>query len=72
MQVNQTVVTPLGQGTVQGILKLKLQSGETVKESALVRLPINQETTVHLHDLNCWTPHAQQSGLWLFSKSDIQ
>jgi hypothetical protein len=72
MQINQIVKTPIGQGTVQGILDRAMQSGEIVMQVALVRLPINQETSVHLQDSNCWTPHAQQSGLWLFSQSEIK
>jgi hypothetical protein len=65
-RVNQPVVTPFGQGVAQSPIIL---TGGVAKY--LVRLPVNEQTTPHLHDVNCITPRAESSGLWCFSEDEL-
>jgi len=65
-QFNQTIQTPIGKGVVQSPV---IQFGGTSKY--LVRLPINEQTTLHLKDVNCITPRASQSGLWVFTEAEL-
>lgn len=63
---NQSIRTPLGQGRIQG---------PTQREDRvfyLVRLPVNEQTKIHLHDHNCLTPKAIHSGLWAFQEGELQ
>ena len=60
MTVNQTVITPLGKGVVQGRTDTGL----------LVRLPVNDATRPHLGA--SWTPRARISGLWVFAIEEME
>lgn len=68
---NTKIKTPLGEGIVQGAFTVKAADGENVVQGALVRLPINDATRPYLTRSNCLTPHALQSGLWVFRESDL-
>jgi hypothetical protein len=71
VNVNQTVKTPIGKGTFQGRFEVR-QGGEIVGENALVRLPVNEETSRHLKDSRCVTPQANQSALFVFPMAEIE
>ena len=63
---NRSVKTPLGQGVVQSPFMV---IDETAKY--LIRLPVNDQTALHLKDSNCMTPRAVKSGLWVFTKQEL-
>ncbi len=65
-RVNQPVMTPLGQGVAQSPIILV---GGIAR--FLVRLPVNEQTSPYLHDVNCITPRAERSGLWCFSEEEL-
>ncbi len=65
-RTNQPVMTPLGQGVAQS--PIILVGGNA---RYLVRLPVNEQTMPHLHDVNCITPRAEQSGLWCFGEDEL-
>ena len=65
-RVNQPVMTPLGQGVAQSPIILV---GGVSKY--LVRLPVNEQTRLHLRDVNCITPRAHTSGLWCFGEDEL-
>lgn len=67
LKINQLLNTPIGQGVYQGVFHLYNDKDEFVGERALVRLPVDPETSKHLKDSNCIA-----RGLWIFQESEIQ
>ena len=65
-RVNQPVMTPLGEGVTQSPI---IWFGGNAKY--LVRLPVNDQTRLHLRDVNCITPRAHTSGLWCFGEDEL-
>ncbi len=72
MRINQPVVTPYGEGVFQGVFDVLKRESTVIDETvALVRLKVTEQTLPHLHDANCLTPHACESGLWTFKESEL-
>lgn len=69
IQTNTKVITPLGEGIVQG--RFEVKAGADAVTGVLVRLPINDETRRHLKRSNCMTPRAAVSGLWVFQEEAV-
>jgi hypothetical protein len=65
MKPSTKLQTPLGIGTLQGVM----QSGGI---KLLIRLPINEKTEPHRKDSNCVTKRATASGLWLFEQAEVK
>ena len=59
-RTNQSVITPIGKGVVQGLYH---------DGGYLVRLPVNETTRTIPSTI---TPHANVSGLWVFSAKDLK
>lgn len=72
MIINQSVITPLGKGLVQGAFAVLGHDGSLVSNGVLVRLPINDVTKAQLKQSNCITPHAVLNGLWVFQASELK
>lgn len=69
---NTKVKTPLGEGIAQApAFSVRDGSGNDVTQGVLVRLPITETTRPHLNKSNCMTPHAVQSGLWVFQVKEL-
>jgi len=64
------VKTPVGEGVVQGNFEVR-QSGDTVEQCVLVRVPITDETRHLLGAASCLTPHANASALFVFAESEL-
>ena len=69
---NKSVVTPLGDGVVDGFFGVLDAQGEIVVTGICVRLPVNDQTRPELHKSYCMTPHAVQSGVWIFEESELR
>ena len=65
--INQTVKTPIGNGVYQGAWR----TSEETDPAALVRLPVNEQTSLHLSDATCVTPRSQKSALFVFPTSEL-
>jgi hypothetical protein len=73
MKKNSTVTTPIGKGVVQGHFEVQAKrDGVVVAQGVLVRMPINDQTRVHLNQSNCLTPRAKASGLWVFAENTLR
>lgn len=69
---NSTVETPMGKGIAQApAFSIRDGQGNDIVQGVLVRLPINDATRQHLNKSNCLTPHAVQSGLWVFQVKEL-
>jgi len=71
MKLSQIVKTKIGLGVYQGRVDTHDAHGAPGDELALVRLPVNEETSRHLQDSNCVTPHAEKSALFVFHFSEV-
>jgi hypothetical protein len=70
MNTNQKVTTPIGEGISQGAFAIRDANGELITHGTLVRMPVNDQTRVHLTQSNCLTPRAQRSALFVFPMSE--
>lgn len=70
--VNSKVITPLGQGTVNGAYAVMDATGEPIVKGVVVRLPVNDVTRRELTKSNCVTPTASLNGLWIFQEGEIK
>ena len=66
---NQEVQTPLGKAVVQA--RVRPQGVPVDEVHWLVRLPVNEQTAAHLVDVNCMTPKANRTALFVFPTSEI-
>lgn len=71
LTTNTKVSTPLGEGMVQAPFAIKSAQGDDIVHGLLVRLPINENTRLHLNKSNCITPYATISGLWVFQEKEL-
>ncbi len=69
VSINQTVMTPLGEGVAQNTVHAQGAAEDDVK--CLVRLPLNETTSARLRDVNCLTPHPWKSALFFFALSEV-
>jgi len=68
---NAKVVTPLGEGVVQGAFQILDGHGNEIARGVGVRLPVNDVTKVEMQKSYCLTPHAHINGLWVFNESEL-
>lgn len=68
---NQTVKTPLGEGTDQGNYGVTDELKNVVAVHRLVRFKLTDEIAAHLSDSNCPTPRAKFSALFHFPTSEV-
>ena len=66
---NQEVQTPLGKAVIQA--RVRPQGAPVTDAHWLVRLPVNEKTSAHLADVNCMTPKANHTALFVFPTSEI-
>jgi hypothetical protein len=69
--INAKVKTPFGEGLAQGSFAV-MSGSEQVVRGLIVRLPVNDVTRKQLNQLNCLTPRAQVSGLWVFQAGELK
>lgn len=68
---NQKVMTPLGNGVVEGYFAVHDNHNEIVVTGVAVRLSVNDMTRPELDKSNCLTPRAVFSGVWVFEQEQL-
>ena len=72
IKTNQKVITPIGDGVVQGGFEITDSAGNLIVAGVGVRLPVNDVTKSHLKKRYCITPKSELSALFVFPESELK